>query len=127
MYPYIKYQYMYDGDVANGTRDFVAADHSRKPITARGGSQQYTRGVPGQQTSDLETAWRPPSLEAVAPAQIPPCRSKLSDAATLTHCLFGSAIAFAEGGVRRSRLSGVDWITFIFCFVMSPRSRHVFC
>ena len=47
MYPYIKYQYMYDGDVVNGTRDFVAADHSRKPITARGGSQQYTRGVPG--------------------------------------------------------------------------------
>ena len=57
MYPYIKYQYMYDGDVFNGTRDFAAADHSRKPITARGGSQQYTRGVPGQQNSDLDTGW----------------------------------------------------------------------
>ena len=34
-------------------RHFVAADHSMKPITARGGSQLYTRGV----TQSTQRSW----------------------------------------------------------------------
>ncbi len=50
-----------------------------------------------------------------------------SVAAILGHCLFGSAFAFAEGGVLSTRFFGLDWTTFIRCFVMSPHTRHVFC
>ena len=53
MHPYVKYQDMYDGDVVDETRHFVATDRSMKPITARGGSQLYTRGV----TQSTQRSW----------------------------------------------------------------------
>ena len=53
MHPYVKYQDMYDSDVVDETRHFVAKDNSMKPITARGASQLNTRGV----TQSTQRSW----------------------------------------------------------------------